>query len=320
MSTVTPSISEVEQCQAALSSRSMVRLLADYAQLMKLRVTTLVVATSWCGYFMGALKSGVPSLSWRLLETLIGIGIVSGGAAALNQVLEREADSLMRRTQSRPLPSGRMPVVHAGIFGGVLITAGSAWLALTTNLLTGYLAFATAAAYLLLYTPLKPVTSFCTFVGAFPGAMPALLGWTAIRGRIEWESLALFAIVLLWQFPHFFAIAWLYAEDYAAGGIRMLPVVEKDGRSTTREILLYSASLIAVSLAPIVLGMTGWLYSAGALMLSFGYFWFGLRLRRLELSPDAPESKKPARQLLQASVIYLPLLFALMTFTAAFHL
>ncbi|HEV2113557.1 MAG TPA: heme o synthase [Terriglobales bacterium] len=319
MSTATPSISGIEQREDSLASRSMSAVFADYAQLMKLRVTMLVVASSWCGYFMAALKSGVPSVSWQLVNTLFGIGIVSGGAAAVNQALEHDIDARMRRTQTRPLPSGRMAVLNAAIFGGLLITGGSIFLAFATNLLTGYLAFATAAAYLLFYTPLKPLTSICTLVGAFPGAMPALLGWTAVRGRIEWGALALFAIVLLWQFPHFFSIAWLYAEDYAAGGIRMLPVVEKDGRSTTREILLYSLSLIPVSLGPVVLGMNGPTYLAGALILSLGYFWFGLRLRRLHLPPCAPESKKTARQLLQASIIYLPLLFALMTFTAAFH-
>jgi len=320
VSTASPSIVAQELRKQSLGERSLSSVLADYAQLMKLRVTMLVVATAWCGYFMGALKSAVPALSAQLLETLLGIGIVSGGAAALNQVMEREADSRMRRTRGRPLPAGRMSALHASLFGGALMVSGSICLVLATNLLTGYLAFATAAAYLLLYTPLKQVTSFCTFVGAFPGAMPALLGWTAVRGRIEWEALALFAIVLLWQFPHFFAIAWLYSEDYESGGIRMLPVVEKDGRSTTREILLYSLSLIPVSLAPVVLGMTGWVYFAGALLLSIAYFWCGLRLRRLQLAPSAPQSKKSARQLLQASVIYLPLLFALMTLTAAFHL
>ena len=294
MSTPSPSIVAQELRKQALGERSVSSVLADYAQLMKLRVTMLVVATAWCGYFMGALKSAVPALSAQLLETLLGIGIVSGGAAALNQVMEHEADSRMRRTQGRPLPAGRMSALHASVFGGALMVSGSIGLALATNLLTGYLAFATAAAYLLLYTPLKQVTSFCTFVGAFP--------------------------VLLWQFPHFFAIAWLYSEDYESGGIRMLPVVEKDGRSTTREILLYSLSLIPVSLAPVVLGMTGWVYFAGALLLSIAYFWCGLRLRRLQLAPSAPQSKKSARQLLQASVIYLPLLFALMTLTAAFHL
>lgn len=319
MSTLTPSMPGIEERREPIAARSLTAVLADYLQLMKLRVTTLVVASAWCGYFMASLKSGAPSLSLRLLETLLGIGAVAGGAAALNQALESDIDGRMRRTQSRPLPAGRMQVLHAGLFGAALITLGSILLVFTTNLLTGYLAFATAAAYLLLYTPLKPVTSICTLIGAFPGAMPALLGWTAVRGRIEWESLALFAIVLLWQFPHFFSIAWLYSEDYAAGGVRMLPVVEKDGYSTTREILLYSLSLIPVSLAPAVLGMTGRVYFAGALILSLAYFWFGLRLRRLHLPPSAPESKRTARQLLQASVVYLPLLFALMTLTAAFH-
>src|SRR5947209_18297360 len=143
-------------------------LLSKYAQLMKLRVTTLVVATAWCGYFMAALRSGVPSLSWKLLHTLLGVGIVSGGAAALNQVMEREADSRMRRTMARPLPAGRMTTAQATLFGFATVAGGSIYLGLTTNFLTGYLAFATEAGYLLFYTPLKQVTSFCTFVGAFP--------------------------------------------------------------------------------------------------------------------------------------------------------
>jgi protoheme IX farnesyltransferase len=266
------------------------------------------------------MKSSVSPLDWTLLHTLLGIGIVSGGAAAMNQVMEREADSQMRRTAGRPVPSARISVTQGAIFGMLAIVAGSTYLALTTNALTGDLAFATAAGYLLLYTPLKQVTSFCTFVGAFPGAMPALLGWTAARGAIEWEALALFAIVLLWQFPHFFSIAWLYAEDYERGGIRMLPVVEKDGRSTTREILLYSLALIPVSFAPVILGMAGVDYAIGAVVLGAAYFWFGVRLRRLQLPPAAAESKRVARHLLQASVTYLPLLFALMMISAGHRL
>jgi protoheme IX farnesyltransferase len=292
----------------------------NYLQLMKLRVTSLVVATAWCGYFMGAMKSGASSVSWQLLHALVGIGMVAGGAAALNQVLERDADSRMLRTQRRPLPAGRMAAAHAVVFGILLLLGGATYLALTTNLLTGYLSLSTAAAYLLFYTPLKQLTPFCTFVGAFPGATPALLGWTAIRGRVEWEALALFAIMLLWQFPHFLAIAWLYAEDYKSGGIRMLPVVEKDGRSTTREILLYSATLIPVSMAPAILGMTGWVYAGGAVLLSTIYFWYGVRLRRLHMAPTEAQSKPAARQLLKASVLYLPLLFALMMANAAWRL
>ena len=292
----------------------------NYLQLMKLRVTALVVATAWCGYFMGAMKSGVPSFTWQLMHALLGIGMVAGGAAALNQVLERDADARMLRTQRRPLPAGRMGAAHAVVFGILLLLGGATYLALTTNLVTGYLSLSTAAAYLLFYTPLKQLTPFCTFVGAFPGAMPALLGWTAVRGRVEWEALALFAIMLLWQFPHFLAIAWLYAEDYKSGGIRMLPVVEKDGRSTTREILLYSATLIPVSMAPAILGMTGWAYAAGAVVLSTIYFWYGVRLRRLRLAPTAAQSKPAARQLLKTSVVYLPALFALMMANAAWRL
>src|SRR5579872_629028 len=173
---------------ASASGTSIRRTLGNYAQLMKLRVTALVVATAWCRYFMGEIKSGGPLLSWKLFHTLIGIGIVSGGAAALNQVLEREADSLMRRTQRRPLPAGKMSTLHASLFGIGIIAAGSLYLALMANVLTGYLALATAGAYLFFYTPLKRVTSFCTFVGAFPGAMPAALGWTAARGILEWEA------------------------------------------------------------------------------------------------------------------------------------
>jgi protoheme IX farnesyltransferase len=317
MSAGTQPIAAQEAATREIAARD--SLLSKYAELMKLRVTSLVVATAWCGYFMGAMKSHTPSFSWTLLHTLLGIGSVAGGAAALNQVVERETDARMRRTQRRPLPSGRMQTWHAALFGLALVAGGSIYLALTANPLTGYLAFATAAAYLLFYTPLKQVTSICTFVGAFPGAMPPLLGWTAARGALEWEGLALFAIVLLWQFPHFLAIAWMYAEDYESGGIRMLPVVQKDGRSTTREILLYSLSLVPVSLAPVILGMTGAVYIAGAVLLSLAFFWFGVRLWRLRLTPAAPESKKPARQLLQASVIYLPLLFALLMITAALH-
>jgi len=315
MSTATQPVISPSVVQTGVRSRLALSL-ADYTQLTKPRVTSLVVATAWCGYFMAAMKSGIPAFSWTLFHTLLAVGIVAAGAAALNQVIERDADAHMRRTARRPLPAGRMEPLHAALFGMALLLGGSIYLAAATNLFTGYLAFSTGAVYLLFYTPLKQLTSICTLVGAFPGAMPAALGWIAVRGRLEWEALALFAIVLLWQFPHFFAIAWMYAEDYESAGIRMLPVVEKDGRSTTREILLYSASLVPVSLAPGILGMSGTPYLLGSFLLSCGYFWFGWRLRRLDLPPSEPRSKKSARQLLRASIIYLPALFALMMLTA----
>src|SRR5581483_8855877 len=188
--------------------------------------------------------------SWTLLHALLGIGLVSGGTAAMNEVVERDADALMRRTAHRPLPAGRMSLGHATAVALAMVAGGAAYLALTTNVLTGVLSLATAVVYLAAYTPLKKISPICTFVGAFPGAMPGVLGWAAACGRLDWGTLALFAILFLWQFPHFFAIAWMYREDYAKGSIRMLPVVEPDGRSTSLQILLYSLALIPVSLIP----------------------------------------------------------------------
>jgi len=299
------------------TTRGSINLAHDYAELVKLRVTTLIVMTAWTGFYFGAVKSSVASLTWTLLHALLGIGLVSAGTAAFNEVLEREADALMQRTASRPLPARRMTLLHASLAATLMILGGTAYLTLTTNRLTALLTLATAVFYLTVYTPLKRLSPLCTFVGAFSGAMPPLLGWTACRGRIEWEAIILFAIVFLWQFPHFFAIAWLYREDYAKASIRMLPVVESDGRSTAREILLYSLILIPVSVAPTLLGMTGKLYFWGALLLSATLFWFGYRLSAAKLPATSSRSKAHARALLQATVIYLPLLFGLMMLNAA---
>jgi heme o synthase len=194
--------------------------------------------------------------------------------------------------------------------------AGLIYLALGTNALTALLTLATSAAYLGAYTPLKRVSPWCTFVGAFPGAMPPVLGWAAARGSLGWEPLALFAIMWVWQFPHFHSIAWLYREDYDRAHIRMLPVVESDGRSTAREIILYSLLLIPVSAAPTMLRMSNWVYAAGALVLSAIFFWTGARLAALKASPAEPHSKTRARHVLQASVFYLPLLFGLLMLSA----
>jgi protoheme IX farnesyltransferase len=287
-------------------------LFSDCAQLFKLRVTSLVVMTAWAGYYMGAAKSGVSSISWMLVQAMLGIGLTSGGAAALNEVVEHRIDARMARTRNRPLPAKRM-ALSTGLAAGVLTTsAGSIYLALATNPLTGILAFLTAASYLALYTPLKQRSPISTFVGAFPGAMPPLLGWTAIRGKMEIEALILFLIVFVWQFPHFQAIAWLYREDYEAAGVKMLPVVDKEGRSVIRQMLAYSSVLIPVSLLPNGLHMSGKIYLGGALVLGLVFLWFNFRLALTKLPPTASASKKFARQLLQASVIYLPLLFALM--------
>ena len=284
----------------------------DYAELTKLRVTTLIAMTAWCGYYFGALKSGNSSLSWHLFHALLGIALIAGGTAALNELMECDIDSQMRRTALRPLPAGRMSLLHAGIVGGLMTIGGALYLGLALNPLTGWLSLATSAVYLAAYTPLKKIHPICTFVGAFPGAMPGVLGWTAARGRLDWGALVMFAIVFFWQFPHFFSIAWLYREDYAAGSVRMLPVVEPDGRSTARQIILYSIGLIPVSLAPSVLHMSGRIYFAGALVMGLVLFAFGVRLARLQLPLSAARSKQRARHLLQATVFYLPLLFALM--------
>jgi protoheme IX farnesyltransferase len=288
----------------------------DYAELVKLRVTTLIVMTAWCGYYFGALQSGGSSLSWGLFHALLGIGLVSGGTAALNEVMERDIDGLMRRTAQRPLPTGRMSPGHALMVGALMTLGGALYLGSALNPLTGWLSLATSAVYLAAYTPLKKIHPICTFVGAFPGAMPGVLGWTAARGRLEWGALVMFAIVFFWQFPHFFSIAWLYREDYEAGSIRMLPVVEPDGRSTARQILFYSVGLIPISLLPAFLGMSGRLYLVGAVVMGSALLYFGVRLATFKPAPETARSKQRARHLLQATVFYLPLLFALMMLNA----
>jgi protoheme IX farnesyltransferase len=291
---------------------SVLTLARDYAELAKLRVTSLIIMTAWCGYYFGALKSGTSSLSWSLFNTLLGIGLVSGGAAALNEVMEWDTDGRMRRTAQRPIPAGRFGLLHATLVGTAMTLGGALYLGLTLNPLTAWLALATSAVYLGAYTPLKKVHPICTFVGAFPGAMPGVLGWTAARGRLEWGALVMFAIVFFWQFPHFYSIAWLYRQDYEDGGIRMLPVVEPDGKSTSRQILLYSLALIPISLLPTFLGMSGKLYLAGAVVLGTILLYFGWRLASLKVASNTARSRQRARQLLQATVLYLPLLFALM--------
>lgn len=293
-------------------TRNPITVARDYAELTKLRVTLLVVMTAWCGYYFGTARSGVASLSWGLVQALLGVALVAGGAAALNEVMEFDIDARMRRTAGRPLPTGRMSRSHATIAGLVMILGGALFLALTMNALTGWLSLATAAVYLAAYTPLKKVHPICTFVGAFPGAMPGVLGWTAARGRLEWGAVAMFAIVFFWQFPHFFSIAWLYREDYAAGAIRMLPVVEQDGRSTARQIVAYSIGLIPVTLTPTLLAMAGKTYFVVALAMGLALLYVGLRLAFLEVPITAAVSKQRARQLLQATVIYLPVLFIVM--------
>lgn len=291
-------------------------LVRDYAELTKARITTLIVLTAWCGYFFGAHRSGISSWSFGLLHALLGIALVSSGTAALNEVMESNVDARMRRTALRPLPSGRMSRAHAITIGLGLTLGGSVYLSIYSNLLTGLLVFLTALVYLAAYTPLKKISPICTFVGAFPGAMPVALGWTAVRGRIEIETLILFAIMFVWQFPHFLSIAWLYREDYAQGDIRMLPVVDSTGKSTIWRILAYSAALIPVSVLPVAMGMAGRVYFVGAILMGAMLFRVSMGMATPRLPATAAASKPHARRLLQATIVYLPALFALMMLNA----
>jgi protoheme IX farnesyltransferase len=283
-------------------------LIHDLRELFKVRVTGMVVITGWAGFYLGSMQSGISSVQRGLLDTLVGIGLVSAGASALNQALERRTDALMVRTADRPIAAGRISFVQ-GILAGIgALALGSWWLLLHTNLLTVALALLTAFCYVSIYTPLKRVTSLATFIGAFPGAMGPLLGWTAARGRIEWPAVALFAILFVWQFPHFMAIAWLYREDYARAGIRMLPVVQPDGWSTVVEALFYAVLMIPVSLAPWRLGMAGLTYAVLATALGLFYLSYTIRFTRILRATTETESRMVARDLLKVSVIYLPLL------------
>jgi len=285
-------------------------LIADYIELFKLRVTTMIVITGGAGFYLASLKSGISSFNFGLLHALAGIAIVSCGASALNQVLERRTDALMKRTRNRPLAAGRMSFAHGLILGFLAIALGSLWLA-QMNVITGLLTLLTAIGYVAIYTPLKRITTLATFLGAFPGAMPPLLGWTAVRGQIEWPAVALFAILFVWQFPHFMAIGWLHREEYGRAGIKVLPVTEPDGRSTVVEALAYAVLMIPVSLAPVYLHMDGMLYGAAAIILGAGYLLYTIRFARITRTPPE-ESRIIARNLLKASVIYLPLLLAAM--------
>jgi heme o synthase len=282
--------------------------ITDMRELFKVRVTGLVIVTGWAGFYLGSMQSGTSSVQRGLLDTLIGIGLVSAGSGALNQALERSVDAKMKRTADRPIASGRITLTQGILAGISALALGSWWLLLHTNLLTVSLALLTAFCYVAIYTPLKRVTTLATFIGAFPGAMGPLLGWTAARGRIEWPAIALFAILFVWQFPHFMAIAWMYREDYARAGIRMLPVVQPDGLSTVVEALFYAVVMIPVSLAPWKLGMAGAIYAVPATVLGLFYLAYTIRFTRILRTTSETESRSVARDLLKVSVIYLPLL------------
>jgi protoheme IX farnesyltransferase len=294
-------------------------LLADYATLFKVRISTMVIITAGAGFYLGCLRSGISPFQLDGIKALLGIAVVTCGSSALNQALERKSDRLMRRTADRPMAAGRISLTHGLLLGFAATFLGALYLAVTTNLLTGTLTLLTAAGYVAIYTPLKRITTLNTFIGAFPGALPPLIGWTAARGMIEWQGVALFAILFVWQFPHFMAIGWMYREDYAHGGIRLtanLPKIQDAARGTVMQAIFYAVLMIPVSLWPATLHTTGHLYAAAATVLGLGYLWYTLRFARILRSPESDAARLYARDLLRVSVIYLPLLLGAMMLDA----
>ncbi|HEX8999120.1 MAG TPA: heme o synthase [Blastocatellia bacterium] len=276
--------------------------LAAYYDLTKPRITFLVVLSALAGFALGS-----PSpINWLLfLHTTLGIALLSSGISTLNQFWERDLDALMERTKSRPLPMGKMSGRGALVFGIAISLVAEIYLAWLVNPLTAVWGFVALGSYLFIYTPLKTRTHWCTFIGAIPGALPPLLGWAAARGEVGIEAWTLFGILFFWQFPHFHAIATMYREDYGRARIRMLPVIEPDGKSTARQIVAYTIGLVAVSLLPTLLGFSGWIYLVGAIVLGA---WF----LHASLTTAKQMTHQQARHLLKVSVMYLPLLLGLM--------
>jgi protoheme IX farnesyltransferase len=276
--------------------------LRDYFELTKPRLTSLVIFTTWLGYAFAARPMHYDA---RFFHTLLASWLVASGAAALNEYMERDLDALMKRTRSRPLPQHRLNPHAAFWFGFLISAAGVIDLAVFVNPLTAGLSLISIGSYLLAYTPLKTRTSLCTLVGAIPGALPPVMGWTAVRQALQPGAWALFAILFMWQLPHFLAIAWMYREDYARAGFPMLPVIDPDGTRTARMIILYTAVLIPVTLMPARLGLAGLSYFWAALTLGFAFFACGA-------FTAFSRTAASARRLLLASVLYLPTLLSWM--------
>lgn len=283
-------------------------MIRDYLELTKPRITALILVCTAVGYTLGS--SPYSAVNWRLFWALLGTGLLASGTSALNQWYEAHSDALMRRTCKRPMAAGRMNRSHGLTFGLLLAATGFGILWHGTNRLAALLGLFTLLSYLLLYTPLKTRSAICTTVGAIPGAMPPVIGYAAARGALDGGAAALFLFLFIWQFPHFDAIGWIYREDYARGGIRMLPVIEPDGRATARRILLGSLLLIPASILPVLAGLTGAFYAAAALACGGGLAYFGGRMVRAR-------SDECARTVLIATVLYLPALLALMVLDRA---
>jgi protoheme IX farnesyltransferase len=281
---------------------SIARVIADYVALTKPRLNLLVVASSAAGYYLGTQP---PTDLALMAHAVIGTTLVAGGSAALNQVAERDTDAKMRRTRLRPLPDGRVTLAEARLFGIVLSVAGLGILAGRANILSALLALLTLGVYLVVYTPMKRRTPAATLVGAVPGALPPLIGWAASHGSIDAGGASLFAIVFLWQIPHFMAIAWMYRDDYGAAGFPMLPVIDPGGLRAGRQALAYALLLVPASALPWVVGVTGAVYLAIAIVLGLGMAWLAVRFH-------AERNDATARALFFASITYLPLLWIVM--------
>jgi heme o synthase len=277
------------------------KLAAAYLELTKPRILTLVLVTAAIGYILGAggFKHGL-----LMVYTMIGVALTAGGSGALNHYLERDVDKRMPRTRNRPIPSGVIAAPTAKMFGMCLVLAGSLLLVWKVNVLTAFLAILTAFLYVLVYTPMKRYTWLNTLIGAIPGALPPMGGWAAATGRVEPGAWVLFAILFIWQMPHFYAIAWMFKEDYRKGGFKMLSVDDEDGSSTNRQILFFSIILVPASAMPMVLGIVGPMYLVGALLLGIIMIVPGIAFAR-------SRSVEDARRVLKASVLYLPLLLLL---------
>jgi protoheme IX farnesyltransferase len=276
----------------------------DFFELTKPRIIVMVLITTFVGFYLGI---GGAAEYVALFHTLFGTALVAGGALALNQLMEREADAKMNRTKMRPLPEGRVQPVEALIFGSFITVGGLVYLALLVNALSSVVTGTIVVSYLFAYTPLKMKTSLCMVVGAVPGALPPVIGWAAARNTVDLEAWVLFAIMFLWQMPHSLAIGWLYREDYARAGFQLLPVLDPQGKSTGRQIVSNCLALLAVGLIPTLIGFTGMIYFFSALALGTMFLWYGVALAR-------SCSREAARRLLFASLVYLPVLLAVMAF------
>ena len=275
---------------------------ADYVEFIKPRLVVMILITTAAGFYLGAQQT----VDWLLcLHTLVGAGLTAAGVLGLNQYLERDVDAQMKRTQERPLPGGRMNPLEALIVGVVLTGSGMLYLAFIVNPLSGFVISLIVVSYLFLYTPLKRKTSLCTLIGAVPGALPPVVGWVAARGTLTGEAWVLFAILFLWQLPHSLAIAYIYREDYANAGFRLLPVIHPDGASTCRQIVMNCVALLGIGLLPALYNVAGSIYFFTALVSGVAFLAFGIYLERTR-------SIKAARYLLYASLLYLPVVFITM--------